>query len=190
MFCTEHLHCFLQVFLTFTLLFLYFSPILLLFCLSIPPHSLVKMSAVFVENKTKTKQKHHKNSFVRQFLISSGNPASLDPARRNGPVQTHSPPPMSEAVERLSQGKAKLHPFRLWCWGSVDPETSWKASPASPGWPCTAEPPPPAQGPPLPALCCPSEEGERGEERGQRKAEIHEQSEEKWMDGLIDGLMD
>lgn len=48
------------------------------------------------------------------------------------------------------------------CWASAVQWRSWTESLASPGWPCTAEPPPPDLDPPqLPVLCCPSEEGER-----------------------------
>lgn len=56
--------------------------------------------------------------------------------------------------------------LKPWCWASAVQWRNWTESLASPGWPCTAEPPPPDLDPPqLPVLCCPSEEGKR-EERG------------------------
>lgn len=52
--------------------------------------------------------------------------------------------------------------LKPWCWASTVQWMNWTESLASPGWPCTAEPPPPDLDPPqLPVLCCPSEEGER-----------------------------
>lgn len=54
--------------------------------------------------------------------------------------------------------------LKPWCWASAVQWRNWTESLASPGWPCTAEPPPPdLDPPPLPVLCCSSEEREREE---------------------------
>lgn len=50
--------------------------------------------------------------------------------------------------------------LKPWCWASAVRGRSWIESLASPGWPCTAEPPPPDLDPLLPALYCPSENKE------------------------------